>query len=201
MINKLAFTTALLVAPILLVGCFTQLGYDTAPRMPPRGTNQIDESETLNKHEDIEDHQASVEEESETEKDGGYYGRRKRNYDRHIPYYDGYHYSEPYPYYYSYYSPYYSYYPYYSYHPYYRSYGYRNSYRYGRKHHRRYTPRYYKNRDFHHGKGRTRSHRGVGNRRSSSDRPSPKMDRESDRTTPKDGTLRRRESRRYQRRR
>ena len=189
---RFAITAVLLVAPIFLVGCYTQLAYNTASRITPRGTNQLDEAKTLNENEDNGDGQTGVEHQSETEEEG-YYGRRKRTYDRHIPYYDGYYFSDPYPYY-GYYSPYYSYYPYY------QNYGYRNSYWYGRRRHRDYAPRYYKNRDFHQGDRRSRSHRGVDSQRSSSHRPSQKMDRELDRTSPKEDSSRHRELRRYQRR-
>ena len=190
---RFAITAVLLVAPIFLVGCYTQLAYNTASRITPRGTNQLDEAKTLNENEDNGDGQTGVEHQSETEEEEGYYGRRKRTYDRHIPYYDGYYFSDPYPYY-GYYSPYYSYYPYY------QNYGYRNSYWYGRRHHRDYSPRYYKNRDFHQGDRRSRSHQGVDSQRSSSNRPSQKMDRELDRTSPKEDSSRHRELRRYQRR-
>ena len=193
--NGFVFTAVLLVVPILLIGCYTQLGYNTASRITHRGVSQNDEAMTPDEREDNGDDQTRIEDQTETEEDWGYYGRRKRTYDRHIPYYDGYYYSDPYPYY-GYYSPYYSYYPYY------RNYGYRywDSYRYGRRHYRQPSPRYYKNRDFHHGKRRSRSHRGAESQRSSSDRPIRKMDSESSRTTPKEDNSRRRDSRRYKRR-
>ena len=95
---RFAITAVLLVAPIFLVGCYTQLAYNTASRITPRGTNQLDEAKTLNENEDNGDGQTGVEHQSETEEEG-YYGRRKRTYDRHIPYYDGYYFSDPYPYY------------------------------------------------------------------------------------------------------
>ena len=191
--NKFAFTAVLLVMSILLAGCYTQLGYHAASRITPRGADQIDETKTLNEHEEDGEDQASVEPQTETVEDGGYYGHRKRTYDRHIPYYDRHYFSDPYPYY-GYYSPYYPYYPYY------RDYGYWNPYRYGQRHHRYYAPRYYTNRDFHHGKRRSRSHRGADSQRSFSDRPSQKMDNESNRTSPKRDSSEPRKLRRYQRR-
>ncbi|MDE0298047.1 MAG: hypothetical protein OXN17_05405 [Candidatus Poribacteria bacterium] len=194
-----ALTVALLLSPILFVGCYTQLGYDTAPRIATRGTNQIDKEKTSVEHEDDGDDQASEEHQTESDEDEGYYGRRKRTYDRFIPYYDGYHESELYPHH-GYYSPYYSYYPYYSYDPYYRNYGYWNPYWYGRRSYRHNTPRYYKNRDFHHGKRRSLSHRGADSHRPSSDRPFQKMDSDSDGTSPIEENTRRRESRRFKRR-
>lgn len=188
--NRFVHTAVLLVMPILLVGCYTQLGYNASSQITPRGVDQIKEAEN---------NQVKIEEQTETDEDGGYYGHRKRTYDRHIPYYDGYYFSDPYPYY-SYYSPYYSYYPHYSY---YRNYGYRywDSYRYGRRHYRQYSPRYYKNRDFHHGKQRSRSHRGAESQRSSSDRPSLKMDSHSERDTQNEDSSKLKDSRRYRRRR
>ena len=194
MINRFAFAAVLMVGATLLAGCYTQLGYDTTSRIAPRGMNKINEADTLNEREEAADDQAGVERQTEVEEDGGYYSRRARAYDRYIPYYDGYYSSDPYPYY-GYYSPYYSYYPYY------RNYGYWRPYSYGRKHRSDYAPRYYKNRDFHHGKRRSRNHRGVNSRRSVSDRPIRKADSESDQTTPKENNSRRRESRSYKRRR
>ena len=189
--NTFVLVAALLVIPILLVGCYTQLGYYTAARTSSREADRIDKARVLNENQEGGDDYAGIERQTETEESEGYYGRRKRTYDRHIPYYDGYYFSAPYPYY-GYYSAYY---------PYYRNYGYWDPYRYGQRRYRQYVPRYYKVRDFHHGKRRSRSPRGVESRRSSSDRPIRRADIESDPASPKEDSSRRRESRRYKRRR
>ena len=189
--NTFVLVATSLVVPILLVGCYTQLGHYTVSRTGPREAGRIDDVRTLNENQEEGNDHTGIDRQTETEEDEGYYGRRGRTYDRYIPYYDGYYFSDPYPYY-GYYSTYY---------PYYRNYGYWAPYRHGRRRYRQYVPRYYKNRDFHHGKKRSRSHRGVDSRRSSSDRPIRKADIESNPTSPNEDNSRRGESRMYKRRR
>ena len=177
--KNLALTTALLLAALITAGCYTQVGYyesrfdkrtayhrqnkQTAAEAKHEKQARLEsESEKAVEHDDSDAAHADVEE------DEGYYGRRKPVYRRAAPYYR--------PHYHDYYYPptylYYPYYPYYSYGGYYSFYPYR-PYRYSGYHrhyggksgrHHRYggtrSSRTYKNRDAHHGKKRSRQHRG-----------------------------------------
>ena len=176
--NRRVLFVTLLLAAIVLAGCYTQIGYYEPRPLTTRQTSyhHQDKHQREDGDEKMESEQEPQEEvEAEGEpaeaEDEGYYGRRKPSYgysDRYSrSYYDD-DYYPVYPYYYGGYHPLYPYYrysyPYYGHYRYYGGYGYRPSrYRYS-------TPRS-KIGDLNFGKRRSQSSRGVRSRHPSSSRP------------------------------
>ena len=178
--NRLVLSITLLLAVIVLAGCYTQIGY-YEPRSPIRHTSYHHQGERRHQDKD-EQMESEHEKQEETEAEGepsevadeGYYGHRKPSYGASNRYYRSYYHDDyypVYPYYYGGYHPLYPYYrysyPYYSYYGHYRYYGgarYR-PYRY------RYSKPHSKIGDLNFGKRRSQSYRGVRSRHPSSSRP------------------------------
>ena len=194
--NRLALSITLLLAVVVLAGCYTQIGY-YEPRYSTRQTSYHHQDEHRRedgdeKMESEQEKQGEVEAERDSSEmeDEGYYGRRKPSYsysDRYYrPYYDDYY--PVYPQYYSGYHPLYPYYrysyPYYSYYgyyPYYGSYGYR-PYRY------RYSKPRSKIGDLNFGKRRSQSYRGVRSRHPSSSRTDRSLRKSEESKSPTRGS-------------
>ena len=179
--NRRVLFVTLLLAAIVLAGCYTQIGYYEPRPLTTRQTSyhHQDKHQREDGDEKMESEQEPQEEvEAEGEpaeaEDEGYYGRRKPSYgysDRYSRsyYYDDYY--PVYPYYYGGYHPLYPYYrysyPYYSYYGHYRYYG---GYGYRPSRYRYSTPRS-KIGGLNFGKRRSQSSRGVRSRHPSSSRP------------------------------
>jgi len=164
--RKLTLSLMSLILPLLIGGCYTQVGYyEPSPRLAKTRTYEKPETQEAEPSEVEED-----KEEQKSTEDEGYYGTRKPTYRTYTPYY----YDGPYTYYYDgpyYYAPYYAPYSYgyygYPYYPYY-GYGYRRYYSHYDQYHYPRT----KIGDLHFGEQRPQSHRGVESRQPASIRPS-----------------------------
>jgi len=186
MMNKLAFTCALLLITVMFIGCYTQLAYYEAPRPVRQKVYNRQEEKGIEREQNQQAPAEEVEGETDSEtepEDEGYYGHRKPTYDEYAPYYDNY-YPAPYPY--PYYQPYYSAYPYYGYRgPYYGYYGDSyGHYGYASPHYGGYLRGPYRTGDFHRNTPRSRSYRGVESRRSSSQRPRRSMENDTSNPPP-----------------
>ena len=192
--NRLVLSITLLLAVIVLAGCYTQIGY-YEPRHSTRqpSYHHQDEHRRQDGNEKMESkqgEQGEVEAEGEASamEDEGYYGHRKPSYSYSDRYYRSYYsddyYYPVYPYYYGGYHPLYPYYRYsYPSYSYYRPYRYYGGYGYRPYRYRYSTPRS-KIGDLNFGKRRSQSYRGIRSRHPSSSRPDRSLRRNEESKSP-----------------
>ena len=197
--NRLVLSITLLLAVIVLAGCYTQIGY-YEPRSLTRQTSYHHQDKDKKVESNQEEQKEEVEAEGEASEveDEGYYGQRKPSYSYSDRYYRSHSYDDyypVYPYYYGGYHPLYPYYrysyPYHSYYGHYRyygGYGYR-PYRYG------YSKPRSKIGDLNFGKRRSQSYRGVRSRHPSSSRPDKSLRKREDGKSPTRGSSKSRRDR------